>query len=426
MSQLLRSIVVVALNACVAFGTSTAVRAQDHQVGRSPALLPDSLNDLLQLKERTDAYGIRAGSFVLLPTIATSIVVDDNVFAARTGRSADSYWRVDPELRIVSDWSRHAMEVYVAGAGLAYDTYDSETRAEWRTGVSSLVEIRRDLWVRSFAKIASAYEERGVGDAVIGLDKPVHVQSMEAGTLVHKRFNRLWLEAAARLRRDDYDDGAVTIGGVRTVVDQDFRDAWRSEIIVRAGYEFSDRLSAFVETGLDWRHHSDDRFNSEGTRVLAGLRYEFTRALYGETAVGHLHQDVATGKQAIDTVALRAKVRWEPTPLIAVALLASRDVGTPSPLQVDSNSIVTQAGIRVDYSPRRDLTLSFGTAYIWQDYVDIAQTEESLRASVGAEYRLNRYLSIFANYATTVFDANGLTSVDFDRNVVAAGLRARY
>ncbi len=419
----------VAMGLSGAFASSAAAQGAGIPIGGdagSAGPPPETASALLDLGSRTYAPGVRMGSFVILPSISAAASYDDNVFAAPDDGRGDWYLRLDSELRAVSNWSRHALELYAGGNGFVYDEFTSENRGEARAGASGVLEIQHDLWARAFAKYAFGYEPRGTGESFADYEKPIQRQTFDGGVLVHKEFNRLWLELGGQAKHEDYEDARLATPAGIVLVDQDFRDGDVYEGLVRAGYELSAKTSFFVEGSYNRRDYQDAAFDSEGFRALGGVRYEFTRLVRGEAAVGYLHQDGENGRDGIDAVSYRGQILWEPSPLMTVALLGSRDVSSPSQISGGSNRLVSEIGGRADYAIWRDLTLSGGVAYSWVDYVDIDRRDDTVRILAGAEYQLNPVVSLFANDNYTTYDSDAVPNVDYDKNVVMMGVRARY
>lgn len=423
-------IIIAACRAFAAIFFVTAANAQVSDVSRLSAAggayaLPVFAGDLLNTAPRIFAPGIRMGSFTVSPSVAAAVHYDDNILASSAAQTADTYVTLEPELRAASNWSRHALELHARGGGIFHNEHESENRGFVNVGASGVLEARRDLWIRAFGAYGLQQEPRGTGESFPLYEAPVEVQSFTGGALLHKSFNRLWIELGGTARHDDYSDATLAGADGASIVDQDFRDGYVTEVFARAGYEVSPKTALFIEGSANARDYGGATFDSEGVKALAGVRYEFTRLLHGEAAAGALHQDASPGRRELDTYAWRAQLTWQPTRLVSVALIGNRDLGSPSRFAASSNRLVSEAAVRIDYAISRDLTLTGGAAFTRADFIDLDRPDDFVRVLGGAEMRLSDEVSLFAAYAFTGYGANAEPDVDYSRNVFSIGLRAR-
>jgi hypothetical protein len=382
--------------------------------------VPSNVNELLAPGSRRYMPGVRMGTFVAIPIADASVTYDDNVFS-KSDKTGDFITNVNAGAGLMSNWSRHALEVYAGGGGSFYSEYDTENQVHGTVGIAGLIDIQRGLWVKASTRYSLAYEPRGYGESTLNFDEPIQTQTAEGNLLIHKEFNRLWFETAGSARRSEYGDGSID--GVE--VDQSFRNGTIYDAVGRTGYEFSPKMSLFVEGNVNTRDFTDRSFEGDGYKALVGFRREITRILYGEVAAGNMHFHSATNLRDVDTWTYRGQLRWDATPLIMLSLIGSRDLGTPTDVAGDSNVIETDFGARADYAFRRDITLMAGSGYGWSDYVDIGRLDNHLKMMTGAEYQFRPRLSLWGNYTFTRFETDA-SNEDYNKNVMMLGLRARY
>jgi hypothetical protein len=384
------------------------------------AAAPD-VSALLSPESRRYTPGIRMGAFIVQPAAEASIVFDDNVLASPSDRKSDKITKVDASVDVASNWSRHAAEFYANGGGSFYAENDDQNQNHLNMGLTGTLDIQRGFWLRAEGKYARAPEVRGFGESTQQFDQPILTQNAEANLVVHRQFNRLWLELGGGVQQQDFQD--ATLAGV--VVDQSFRNGTIYDMLARTGYEVSGKTSVFVEVGTKSRNFEDTQFNGDERRVLAGFRYELTRLLYGEAAVGYLQLMSSGGLADAETWSYRGRLAWDATPLMSFALLGSRSIGSPTEIGGPSNTIRSDAGVRADYAIRRDVTLMAGVGYGWLDFVDIGREDTQLTVTAGAEYQFRPSFSFWANYAFSQTDSP-VPDVGYDKNVVMLGLRAKY
>jgi hypothetical protein len=422
----------IALAVFAGCDTARAQNYQNYQGGTSVTVTPPSLatgvSDLFAAGVRRDATGINAGAFTFLPRVSTSTVYDSNVYASPSNRKGDGYANMDGQLGIVSNWSRHALEFYIGGGGNRYFDRKDESKGYANAGVAGRLDVTRDLYLTGFSKYRLGYEPRGSGDSFQPFKEPITTQTVDGGALVHRAFNRLWTELSSSIRYQRFSDAELFDGTQFEEVSQAYRNGNVADIRGRLGYEFSPKTSAFVETAREWRHYNDSQFNGQGYKLLSGLRYELTRLVNAEVAVGYMHQDSNGILDDIDSWAYRAQLRYDITPLLRAEVVGSRDIGAPSMEQPGdaSNRIESEIGVRADYAIRRDVTLTVGAGYGWVEYVDSGRDDNYVRLTSGVEYQLRPSLSLWANYAFLTYDSNAVPTVDYDKSVFSVGVITRY
>jgi hypothetical protein len=409
----------------VAAASATVASAQEPApvvVGQFSTVLPANMDALLAPGTRRYTPGIPMGSFIVQPLADISVVYDDNVLSDNSRRQSDTITRANASVDVVSDWSRHALEFFVGGGGSLYADTEDENQAYATVGVGGLLDIHQGFWIRAGGKYSIAPEARGFGESTSTFDSPIITQTVQGNLVAHREFNRLWLELGGGAQRQSYRD--AELAGV--TVDQSFRDGNIYNGVARVGYEVSPRTSLFVESGGSTRNFTDNRFEGDQYNASLGFRYELTRLVSGEAAIGYMHFDSSGGLSDSETWSYRGHLAWDPTPLVSVALVGSRDLGSPVATGGASNTIDSNLGVRADYAFRRDVTLSAGIGYGWLEFIDVNRTDTYLKLTTGAEYEFRSSLSLWANYAFSQSEADAAAAADYDKNVVMFGLRAKY
>lgn len=396
--------------------------AQESAVGTS-VYLPTNTSALLAPGSRRYSPGIRMGSFLVLPEASASLVYDDNVFATPRDTDSDVYTNVDARVGVVSNWSRHALEFYAGGGGNFYSDFTSENVGYGDVGIAGRLDIQRGFYVKAFGEYHYGFEARGSGESFQNFLEPVETQTVAGGVLAHKQFNRLWGEVGGVIRDEEFFDAKTVLGEI----DQSFRDGTVSEGTARLGYEVSPRTSLFAEASYDTRDYEDSRVDGEGYKVGVGARYELTRITSAEAAIGYRYYDPDSAAfDEIDDWYYRAQLRWDVSPLITVALVGSRDVGSPSQDGAGSNRVNSEIGTRVDYAFRRDVTLNAGLAFGAAEYIDSGRDDQYVRVAAGADYWFRPWLSFWANYSYLDYDSDVSPTIDYDKSVVSVGFRTQY
>jgi hypothetical protein len=363
---------------------------------------------------------------MIFPSATSSLSYDDNVFARSENLESDLSTVLNASLGLTSNWSQHALSLSAAAGTNLHARIDSEDTSSASVGGSALIDVYHDLTVRLNANTGFGFEPRGSGESFQNLLKPLDTRNFGSGAVVHKQFNRLWVEGGVSVSHTEFGGASVGGGAGGPTADQSFRSGSTYEYTGRTGYEISPKTSVYLEGGFNRREFGDIVFNGEGQRELIGMRYEFTRLVNADAAVGHFQSSSSGGLNDVDSWTYRANVGWSVTPLMNIALAGSRDLTSPSKLEGNSNRILSDIGLSLGYAFKRDINLSLGITSSWVDYMDTTRTEDSLSVAVGISYQYRPWLSITGQYLYQDLQSNAVPNVDFSKSVYSAGISAHY
>lgn len=407
--------------------------AADAQNGKyssySAGALPLTTGQLMHYNPREIVDGIRYGSWLYLPSVSASVAFDDNVFAASRRQRDDFVFNVSPEVRAISDWSRHHLEYYVRGSGSVHAGESGESGGAFNAGFASDIEIVRGTRLHANASYVYAREARGEGETVLGADNrfldAIDYHDLHGGASIHHTFNRLWVQFGGAVRYSQYDD--VNLVTPQADDTRGFRDGTIADVFSRVGYFVSPRTSVFVEGRYQERHYDLALLDSTGYRLYGGVNYEFSRLTRGEFAIGMLEQDLSAALgNNITTWAYKASLLFELSPFVTMALAGSRDVGAPSRVTGLAYRLETDMSARIDYAARYDLIISGLLGYTIADYSNDSGEDNRLRTQGKIEYFMMPRRSIWLENVFTHVDSNRNLVVDYNRNVTKAGVTLRF
>ncbi|MEM7565703.1 MAG: outer membrane beta-barrel protein [Pseudomonadota bacterium] len=383
------------------------------------------------------APGLRLGGLRLSPSLGVfggMTAADEDALGER---AAERFVEVEPEITLSTDWARHALEARLRARGRlgedvdpteSYD-YEGQIRARLdlgSTGLGTDTTVTLQAGARGQegeARTTALPGGASLGGAGLGITDGLVGDVTALGTLQEDDQERAIvgsLDIAHELGRLD-----LGLTGEAERSDTSDRDpATTYRLSARAGLEAA-QVSPFVEASVARTHFCDacgGDFDAIGG--LAGLRLRDDRRLRGEAAIGYerrLDEDSATTESGL---IWRGALTYEATPLVTFDLATEATLGDVD----DGSSQAVTLG--VTYLPRRWLTLTGGLAVTWEDFetlVDQAPTSgatRALTASLGAEYRINRFASIAAD-ATQQRSRDGVTGEDAVESTVRLGVVLR-
>jgi hypothetical protein len=346
----------------------------------------------------TDPYaalGIRAGSFLLLPSLDLSGGFNTNPEHS-PGSPGSSFFVAAPELQVSSDWERHALTADIVGS---YTEYGSDSLIPslnvpyLNSKIDGRIDVSRDTQILLENRIIVATDNPGSPNLQTQLAQlPPNFDF--GGTLgLVQQFNRLTLTLKGLADRAIYDDSVLTDGQTASNADRDF-DQYGA--VARAGYEFDPALKPFVEFQADERIH-DEQFDrnglqrdSTGSSIRVGDAVDLPGFLTGEMAIGYLertYQDPTLPQ--ITGPIVNGTLIWQATALTTAKFTATSQV-YETVLDGASGEFSRDFNVQVDHAFRTWLigTLKFGVGN--DNYVGSPLSDNRYFASVGLTYKFTR------------------------------------
>jgi hypothetical protein len=341
-----------------------------------------------------DPLGIRAGSFLIFPSITVSESYDTNVFATPDDEVDDFITQVEPAVTVESNFSRHALGL-TAGADVAF--YASETdenyedffvNGDGRLDITRQSALTADLLAGRFHIGRDDPED-------IGTEEPIEYWQYGGGLAFTQAFNRLNFRLTGRAMREDYLD---TNG-----LSNDDRDVNEYDLLLRTGFLVSPRFNAFVEGRYNIQDRtgpSDDGLNrdSDGWEARVGTEVDITALLFGEAYVGYRQQYFDDDAfESEDGFSFGADLTWNPTTLTTVGLTGGADF-EPTQQEGASSDFETTVALSVDHELLRNVLIGGTVGYERDDFTAIDRVDDTFTIGARTTYLLNRYLSLQGGY----------------------------
>ncbi|HEX2842951.1 outer membrane beta-barrel protein [Hyphomicrobium sp.] len=371
--------------------------------------------------EPYDPIGIRIGSFVFFPEAEIGGLWTNNVLSSPDARS-DIAASINTTARLVSNWSRHAVELKGTTVSSFYDEFPSEDDRAWAVEARGRLDISSRTNIQGLASHSYSQEDRSAIDAnLIGPRANVTVDVAELA--LNHRFNRL----SVRLRGSVADS---TYSETDDISNAD-RDTVETQQAVRAAWEFKPTLSVYAEQEFNQRDKAavlpPDGIprDSEGTRTRVGLDFGSTGAiLRGTISVGYGRQTPNDKRlQPVDAFLFDANLAWRPTEITSFLLTAQSDIDDTT--TQDSGGVIAHTvGLEGRHALRRFLIASAGLIYTFNDYDHTPVTESTLTSFAGIEYYASPELVLFARYQHLDFASHDLDG-DYEIDEVRVGARIR-
>jgi hypothetical protein len=373
-----------------------------------------------------DAVGLKVGAFTWYPALESVIAYDDNIYSTKSGTIGDWVAKVRPELKVKSNWSVHAFEVYGMVEGVGYNDNTSEDRINAKLGFNGVVDVTRDSRIRYFGNWVREHEDRsttGLFNALaVGLlNEPVEYDVFTGGAAFDQRFNRMTVSVSGNYSNASYQDSMF--GTVP--VNQSYRDLDSYGARLRVGHDVGPSAQVYVEGGYERRDYKLSTFDSDSYRLVGGLSGNITPLIHGDVYVGYQQRDYdLTVVRSVDDWTYGGALTWFVSPLLTAGLYGERTINE-STFGAVGSFIQSRIGTRIDYEAMRNVILTGRVGYEWDDYAAVKRNDEVVAAGVTSTFLINRNASLALDYRFTN-RTSSFSELEYSRNVVGATLRLQY
>lgn len=370
------------------------------------------------------AVGIRAGSFVLRPTLEQGVTATSNADSSFNGSSA-ILSETTLRLNALSDWRENSAS---ADGYLTYrKTLSGQQIEDVRGRVDGTLNIDLDHDLRAIAKLGyEAAPESASSPVVIEdtISQPLR-QTLNGSLGIEKDVGKARFGLTGAIEHDAYGDAKLSSGGTLSQKD---RDSTLYTATLRGGYEISPALTPFVEleTGrrLYGQRIDDSGYERSATRLgaRAGVELDMGEKLAGEFSAGWLREAIDDDRlQPISGATVNADLKWSPERGTTVGLSGTTIIeGTTTP--GESGDLLYSGRLSLERQIRDNLTGNAALGADWRDYVGSNGHDLTLSAEASLTWWLNRYAGLTTRARTEKLTSN-LPGREETTNSIFVGLK---
>ena len=376
-----------------------------------------------RLPETFDPYaplGIRTGPLTWFPAIDIAVGYDSNVDSSTNAREVRTA-RLSPELRVESDWSRHAWTGSLRGS-LNY--VDDGRDLDRSLAIDNA--LRLDLGLETEVDLRAGYSLTGESvsdpDAVAGADGTTDTHLFTGGATARSTIGPIEASLGFDGSRVLFSDTPLAGGGVQS---NDDRNRFEGALTLRLQQASGPVIRPFVEGSLGLRRFDEalDRNSLARDSLTYGLRGGVTfaedRLLRGEISIGAVGErfDDAALEDAL-ALSAAAALTWDVTTLTRLTL----DVATvvdPTTQAGSGVGVARSATVGISHALRRNVELRLGAGISDTQYSGIDAQERSYTGTAGVTWRTSPVMALRFD---TAFEHEPDATGDVNRFTAEAGV----
>lgn len=423
------------------FFWSPVARAID--LGLNGDLLTDTAGFREWLKKSTDAKkygaervqdrnrtpfqpdGIRAGSFMILPSFGVAGVYDDNIFTTKDNRQSDYRSELTPTIRVYSDFPRHALRFTLGGKAVNYKKHRDLDYLDGFASFDGALHFDHAHTLSFSASSEFLHDERTDPLSPAGAKNPISHWDNAATVAITRDAGRLYGTFAVTAKSQDYRDATALDG---TTIDQDFRDSQTYISLLRMGYRFSPGFELVGKTRVLRELVGDTtgiRRDNTGYEAVAGLSFQTSPLLRFHLLAGYGYRDYDNASlDNVGTALFEGGLQWLPTRLMTISATLRREIG-----QISSSDrglrIETRLRGNVQYEIWRNLLLNVDASLEDASSTLDSRHDLTFGGGIGLEYLRTKYWAFNVSYEY-LERRSGLDEFGFRQNRVRIGARLRF
>lgn len=365
----------------------------------SPVLSPDYNRDhnvavLEEWHADYEAPGARIGSFVLHPQFTTGTVYDSNVYATQSNQNGDASLVLQPSATLISDWSRHSLQLQANSDLRRYATQSRRNQNSWDILASGRVDLGSHVTLQADGR-AGRYFESPYGND-LSPDAQVlsnFIRSSEVFKGVYTggrvRLTAAFDHSAFEFATLHFPDGSVT--------NQDYRNRIINRFSGQSEVALSPSVALYAGVAFDQTDYSvAQNINvpvrtSSGSSVMAGVSFDIAGVVRGTIGTGYTRRAyLESAYNDVGAVSAQARIELFPYTTTTVSFIGQRLV-QDSTLS-SSAYIDTRVAAQVDQSLRENLILTVNAAVAKQEYVGVDGSRSGYQMQGTLRYQASRWL----------------------------------
>ena len=365
-------------------------------------------------------------SFVLVPTLNTRTVFDDNIYSLDANEVSSFSQVVNPNFTFLAQDRLNVYQLFynLNAAGFANDSNDSYN--DHKLGVSAHLEPSVRLRYDAGLTYALLHDDRGTGassgfslgrirndanndgvfDGGIGEVDKYKLTTLSGGVEYGAKTARGLLVANGDINQKRYSRQSSA----------DARDNDTVNVLLGLRARLMPKTTFLVDYEISDTNYDGTSPDTKDNRILAGITWENAIQSTGKLRLGQSNRQI-DGAADLDKFTWDLGLIWKPVALDTISINggARASDGVNNRTIENTNYSVSWTH---DWADRFNTTLSLGVSE--DDYQGVVRTDETTTYGIFANYQMRRWLVLSAGINSSDKDSTDL-NVSNKRNVMSIG-----
>ena len=352
--------------------------------------------------------GIRAGSFLLYPSLSILGTVTDNVDNDRR-RDMGQFGKLETKIRLQSEWDRHSLELDGSLGFTGYQQPDRKPENEQHGDGKLLLELSDETDVSLTGSVDRTMEESSSIELITSGGQAAIETILNGGVQIDHDAGLIQLQLRGAVESADYEEDPA-------------RDYKTYRLGGRVGFEATDQVMPFADVEVSRKIYDKGPNSEDGDslRGAFGIAITEREKLSGEFSIGAMSWQPKQKGNKEDTILFAdASLTWSPNQLWS--LTGGLETSLTS-TATSANSVSTHTvSLGADYAVRRNVTIGFDGSLARNIYRGSSMKDWEYDATLRAEYSLSRYSKLVAS-ASHEGRTGNVPNSDYQANSVQLGV----
>jgi hypothetical protein len=380
-------------------------------------------------KPNREYNGLKAGNWMLYPSLFVGASFDSNVKQSNAGGASDVGLRLTPTLVAARNTGVHNTLFYALADVNLYRQNSQSDIVNARLGFQHIWEASRDLAFKLNAE-ASRLEDASTNGQTyndVAL-RPTFYEVYTTGLSARKSFGKVFVASGVAFANTTYEDTPTSSG---FSISQKLRDFNALVASNRFGYQVTPLFYAFGEVDGVWRdYYNNNPLNSNGYRVVGGLGTDRVGLVRGEVFGGYQAQFYQSARiGSVGGGVLGGKLSWYPTSYATISATVDQTIGESAvPTTSNPNGLATYATtpqLSVDYALSQSWTAQLRAGLVHTSYFRSSRIDNSWTLGGTLSFKILKNLALTLDESFTKLASNQPEN-DYVRSITSMGLTYKY
>lgn len=371
-----------------------------------------------------DPVGLRAGSFLIFPSLDLSGGYNSNIYAAPSAEKSDGIFTLSPAIGVRSNFEQDQLNADISSASAFYADHSSENSNDYQGSINGRHYFSNTIVAFGRASAGHLHIPRFSPNAQSPTE-PTQYNDYTAYAGLAQTGLRLQFQGDAFYEHLQFESVPVPGG----ILSNGFQNHDQFVTTLRAGYEITHQLITFVRGAYNQRMYPepDGGFNrdSHGFTGDVGVDLDLNSVFVTEAFVGVLHQTYADSRFAnVTKPDLGMDAVWNVTPRASILFDAVRSIDETTLLPASSITTTTlSTGAQYQFLPQLQGRIDYGHSFLHFNNTGFDDNVDSISASMNYFIERNFVVRPTLTYQTR---STNRPSADFGQFQGILDLTLRY
>ncbi len=359
-----------------------------------------------------DATGVRVGVFDFTATLNEAFGYDGNVTGTPDAHGSPLI-ETNANLGAAADWGDTRANASLMVDDFEYPSESGQSYTNWSAAIGASHDVGQDTLYVGATHLNLNQTPRDLDVPSLAQSLAYRVDDLRATYKID--LGRAYLLPGIDLSAYNFDNGFAD--GLRYV--QSYRDRFVASPSLEGDYQLAERRRIVVvlrDTQSNFAHTQPGvaRETYNDFSILAGLAYDADGIIGFRILVGYEQRNFSSAAyKTIQAPIVEGSVTWTPTGLTTITGTLARYI-EDSAAEATVGYTETAFKLTVDHELYRNIILNGHAAVYIDDYSGGGGNQEYYTAGGGVTWRLNRHLSLGADYTFAARQASSTVPAAFE------------